>query len=75
MTHYHDYITLRESAEAKVEICRECKKQLITKKDRLGRIDNDLYLKEHVRDTAQPGGRTGKIFERFYGHNEAKKTS
>ena len=66
--HYHDYETVSENSDGLVEICRECKKRLVTKKaPDSGRIDNKTYLKEHIRDTAQPGGATDKIFRQFYG--------
>lgn len=65
--HVHDYVTIGENNDAVVEICKECKKRLITRKDSKGRVNNKEYLKEHVRDTAQPKGPTKKIFNRFYG--------
>lgn len=55
-----------ENTEAVVEVCNECHHKLITRKDRKGRIDNKAYLKEHMRDTAQPTGPTSKVFKRFY---------
>lgn len=67
MTHIHNYEMVGENPDAVVEVCKECKKRLVTKKDSKGRIDNAAYLKEHVRDTAQPTGTTAKIFKRFYG--------
>ena len=66
--HTHDYRTIIDSEDGKREVCVECKHQLSTKKDaKTGRIDNKKYLKEHVRDTAQPFGRTGKTFNKYYG--------
>lgn len=65
--HYHDYIPVSENADGKVEVCSECKKRLVTKKDSKGRIDNTQYLREHQRDTAQPTGTTSKIFKQYYG--------
>jgi hypothetical protein len=67
LEHYHKYQTVSENNDGLVEVCRECKKRLVTKKDPNGRIDNPSYLKEHIRDTAQPTGSTAKIFQRFYG--------
>lgn len=66
--HTHNYRIINDSKDGRLEICIECKKRLITKKDpRNGRIDNKKYLKEHIADYAQPGGRTGKIFNKLYG--------
>ncbi len=67
MTHYHNFEPVGENPEAIIEICTECKKRLVTKKDKKGRIDNKVYLKEHIRDTAQPQGITSKIFKKYYG--------
>lgn len=67
MNHLHDYETVGENDDAVIEVCKECKKRLVTKKDKKGRIDNIAYLREHQRDTAQPTGPTAKIFQRFHG--------
>ena len=66
MTHYHDYVRISENDDGVTEVCTECRHRLITKKDRNGRIDNKKYLKEHIRDTSQPYGKTGKIFHKYY---------
>lgn len=68
MQHYHDYEPIGESSEALIEVCKECKKKLITKKSEKGRIDNQTYLKEHIRDTSQPTGVTKHIFAKYYGN-------
>lgn len=67
--HSHDYIRVSENADGVVEVCKECKYRLITRKDIKGRIDNKEYLKEHVRDTAQPTGITSKVFKQYYAKN------
>jgi len=68
MEHTHNYRIINDNNDGRLEICVECKKKLITKKDKkTGRIDNKKYLKEHARDLAQPGGRTGKIFNKYWG--------
>ncbi len=71
--HHHNYKVIGDNNEATVEICIECKKQLITKKDNKGRIDSKAYLREHIRDTAQPNGPTAKIFDKYYGNNQTTK--
>ena len=72
MEHLHDYLKVNEDSNGILEVCRECKKRLITKKDpKTQRVDNKKYIKEHQRDTLQPGGRTGKQFIRY--HGEAPK--
>ena len=68
MNHQHNYKTINDSVDGKLEICIECKHKNSFKKDpKTGRIDNKKYLKEHARDTAQPTGRTSKIFGKYYG--------
>lgn len=68
MEHVHNYRTINENLDGRMEMCLFCKKKLITKKDaQTGRIDNKKYIKEHVLDTAQPEGKTGKIFKKYYG--------
>jgi len=67
MQHIHNFRKITETPDGIREICVECKHQNSYKKDKTGRIDNRKYLKEHQRDTAQPGGRTGKIFRKYYG--------
>lgn len=67
MTHYHRYEIVSDNADGTVEVCKECKKRLVTKKGRDGRIDNKKYLKEHIADTAQPTGSTAKVFAQLYG--------
>lgn len=71
MTHYHNYVPVSENDDGVTEVCTECKKRLVTKKDKAGRIDNRKYLAEHGRDTAQPRGRTERIFKQYYG-NQSK---
>lgn len=73
--HVHNYKIIKSTSSATVEVCTECKKKLVIKQDKKGRIDNTAYLKEHSRDTAQPTGATKQIFERFYGNNQTKKNS
>lgn len=66
--HIHQYKLINDNKDGRVEICVECKFRLTTKKDsKTGRIDNRKYLKEHLLDTLQPNGRTGKLFNRYYG--------
>lgn len=70
MKHEHTYSVVKSTPDAIIEVCSECKKKLTTKLDRLGRIDNKAYLKEHTRDTAQPTGTTAKVFKKYYGNQQ-----
>lgn len=65
---YCDFEVVLSNQEAQVEICRFCGKKVIYNKDKeTGRIDNQKYLRDHIRHTAQPFGSTRKIFEEIYG--------
>lgn len=68
MKHLCDFKKVNENSDGIMEVCKECHRRVITKKDaKTGRIDNKKYLKEHSRDYAQPRGRTGKLFGKYYG--------
>ena len=67
-SHQHDFIKIGESAGGFREICKICKFKLTTTKDpKTGRINNKEYLAHHLRSTAQPTGRTAKVFKKYYG--------
>lgn len=74
MSCIHNYTIIKSDASAVVEVCDECKKKLVTKLDKKGRIDNIKYLKEHQRDTAQPTGATSKVFKKYYGKTKEYET-
>lgn len=68
MKHSHLYKVISEDQNGRLEVCTECKHKNIVRKDpKTGRIDNKKFLKEHIRDTAQPNGRTSKVFNKYYG--------
>lgn len=62
----HEFETSRDLSDALIEICIRCSEKRIYKKVG-GRIDNAKQLRSHLRDTLQPFGRTGKLFEQTYG--------
>lgn len=67
----HDWHVLIEADDAQKELCLDCRKTKIYNKDKAtGRVDNNLYLLDHVRATCQPRGPTAKVFERLYGSVE-----
>lgn len=65
--HVHNYKPVNTTASGITEVCTECKRKLYTKLGNNGAIDNRTYLREHVRDTAQPTGSTRKVFAKAYG--------
>ena len=62
----HDFEISRDLPDALIEICNFCGKKEIYKKVK-GRVDDAKYLRLHLRDTLQPGGRTGELFKKIYG--------
>jgi len=62
---YCDFVPVIDDEQAQVECCKYCGKKVIYNKYD-GRTDNARYLRDHIRFTAQPTGRTGKIFEEIY---------
>ncbi len=67
-SHSCDWKTVNENKEGMLEICQVCKRKLVTKKDpKTGRVDNKRFVKEHIKWTAQPNGRTAKVFHKYYG--------
>lgn len=62
----HDLHPLRETPTAKWEVCHICSRKFRWTKGFKGRIANPDYLKAHVRNYAQPGGATRKIYNKIY---------
>lgn len=53
-TRYHDFQTIQDTAEAKVEVCQKCHERLITTKDSKEHIDNRKYAEMHAIDMLPP---------------------
>lgn len=68
MNHLHDYQIVSENKEGVREICKTCRKILVTRKDKNERIDNKKYLQEHKRDFLQPKGQDSQLFKKHYGN-------
>ena len=62
-----DFRTSRDLPDAVVRVCVACGKKVIYRKDAHGRIDNKKFLKDNVRETVQPWGKTRKLFLQIYG--------
>jgi hypothetical protein len=62
----HDYKPLYENPAVKVELCAICDDKISFTKDRQGRVDNNKYLDAHIRNFAQPTGRTAKLYYSIY---------
>jgi len=66
----------RNLPDAIIEVCIHCGRKVIYHKIE-GRIDDARYLRMHIRDTLQPYGRTGKLFDQVWGKTarEAMRTA
>jgi len=62
----HDMKILYENSSVKWEICMLCGKRFRWNKGYKGRIDNEEYLKAHVRNFAQRSGPTKRIYNKIY---------
>lgn len=63
---YHDFIIIFEDSTVMSQVCKLCGEKKRYRKIN-DKINNVEYLKDHIRDFAQPGGATDKVFQRFYG--------
>lgn len=61
--HLHDAECILDTAEVKIDICKECKKKLICRKDKFGRIDNKKYAEDHKRSYLQS---KDPLFKKYY---------
>ncbi len=62
----HDFTTVKDTKTYKVDRCKLCQ---IRKKYNKGyhmRIDNNAYVKDHVRNYAQPNGSTKRVYAKVY---------
>jgi len=68
----HDLIILNENKTVKVEVCQICNKKFRWQKGLRGRIDNQEYLKAHIRNFAQRGGATKRVYMKIYKPDKCK---
>ena len=64
---FHQPETVAENQKILMQRCQICSAHWTFNKDSKGRVHNKNYLKMNVAKTAQPGGRTGKVFRQMYG--------
>jgi len=62
----HDYEVLHEDKKAKWERCIICNKKAKFNKGFKGRVDNNEYLKAHVRSFCQKFGVTKRVYNKIY---------
>ena len=68
----HDLKILNENKLVKWEVCQICGKKFRFKKGYKGRIDNQEYLKAHVRNFAQKWGATKRVYYKTYHREKCK---
>lgn len=62
----HDLHIVHESRAAKWEMCHRCSRKFRWTKGFKGRVNNPEYLKAHMRNYAQMGGATRRVYMRIY---------
>lgn len=62
----HDFQFVGENKAIKVEVCAICRARRRWQKDAKGRVDNVNYLRDHVRQYAQPSGSTKRVFMKLH---------
>ena len=64
---YCEFEVSRSLPDVQIEVCVRCSKKVIYRKDGKGRVEKGKYLRDHIRDTVQPFGKTRKLFLKIYG--------
>ena len=62
----HDMKIVHENPKVKWEVCVLCAKKFRWNKGYKQRIDNNAYLKAHVRNFAQKFGATKRVYNKVY---------
>lgn len=62
----HDVIIIHENQTVKWEACQRCNQKWRWNKGYKGRTDNKRYLEVHVRNFAQAGGATKRVYNKIY---------
>lgn len=62
----HDFVVLFENPQKKIERCKLCNKTKRYNKGYKQRSDNIRYLKDHLRNFAQPWGTTRRVYLKIY---------
>lgn len=66
----HDLKIIHETPKIKIEVCQICNKKFRFNKGYKSRIDNQAYLKLHIRNFAQKFGATKRIYHKIYKKEE-----
>ena len=65
---YCDFEISRNLPDAQIEVCSFCGKKVVYYKDQQGNMDDAKYMRDHIRHTVQPYGRTARMFREIYGN-------
>lgn len=66
----HDFVKIKETQSGFVDRCHRCGKRENYSRTTQGRIDNNRYRDNHLRDFLQPYGTQEKLYRRVYGEPE-----
>ena len=66
----HDLHIIFQNMKIKIEVCHICNKKFRFNKGYRGRVDNAEYLKAHLRQYAQRGGLTKRVYHKIYSPSE-----
>ena len=69
----HDLFPLGENKKEKAEECKICRKEFKYPKDSTGRVDNEKYFKDHIRNFVQPYGDNQDLYRALYGDPNRKR--
>lgn len=67
---YHSFTVIQSDKDRQVERCKQCGYTKSYNKVN-DRVNNVEYLKDHVKDFAQPTGPTANVFEEVYGKSKS----
>lgn len=71
---YHEWRVMWSDTEAQKERCTFCKTIMVWRFFENGRMANQRdYYEAHIRDFAQPSGRTADVYRELYGFAPVKK--
>jgi len=68
-----EFKTTKDNDLVHKEACKHCKREVVYAKHANGRIDNNRYYREHIRDFCQPSGPTAHIFKAIYGEKAVEQ--
>ena len=69
---YCSFRVLRSEPDVQIESCRFCHR-FVRYNIKEGKMDNERYRLDHIRDFCQPFGRTAVVYEFVYGREKIEE--